>query len=159
MKYFSILLLFFCSFQNTIGNVEKLDKEYGFRNHSFGTLISAFKNLVFTGGIGEVKNFENRADDLSFGDYKANKISYFFYKNKFYRYVIEIKGIENRKGILAWFQSQYGPGALKNAKTNRYVWMGKEVIADYVETPTGAIIEVSSKQYEDLIESGKDRAE
>ena len=158
MKKILTLLLFTFSISYA-QDLQKLDDEYGFRGNKFGAPVATFKNMLFITGTGEVKVFSNRDEDLKFGEVTAQKITYEFYKTKFYKYNVTIKGIDNRKGFLAWFQSQYGKGTFGGTSANKYAWVGKKVVAHYHETPTGAIVEVSSMEFEDRIDKDKDKVQ
>ena len=157
MKKLAFILFLLPALSLFSQNLQKLDEEFGFRGNKFGTPIATFKNMLFVTGTGEVKVFQNREEDLKFGDAKANKITYEFYKGKFYKYNVEIKGIDNRKGFLAWFQSQYGKGQFGGTSANKYAWDGTKVAAHYHETPTGAILEVTNKEMEKRIDDDKDK--
>ena len=151
---FVLLLLPFVSLKAQ--DIMHLDEEYGFRGHKFGSLISTFKDMVFITGTGEIKDFQDRNEDLGIGGGSAKKIIYEFYKNKFYKVKIEVKGGQDSKGILARLQTNYGNGIKGGGgnKGDKYTWHGTKVIIEYKETSLthDATIEIFSKEVADRVE-------
>jgi hypothetical protein len=161
MKKIIFILLLLTSFRVHAQDLKNLDEEYGFRGHKFGSLISTFKNMVFVTGTGEIKNFQDRNEDFGIGGGTATKITYEFYKNKYFKVKIEAKGEKNSHGILERLQTQYGPGKKGGGGTkgDKYTWLGTKAMIEYKETSLthDATIEIFSKEIADRVDKDADR--
>lgn len=136
MKKILLLLAFLCFSVSLIAqSTKELDAKNGFRDHKFGDDISTFKDMVEieSGPDGLNKFYRMTGDKLSIGSSELKKISYGFYKDKFYAVSIETEGYSNSRGVLKALQELYGRGSKDNRYIEEYKWFGSKVFGVYDE--------------------------
>lgn len=127
MKIKSALVLALI-FISTASFAWAFDKEPdGFRGIKWGTSINDYKGMVLIETDGDTKFYKKKGDKLSIGEAELNKITYIFYKGKFYSVFIKYEGIGNFDKLKETFTSQYGAPNQPNQYMDDYYWYGDKV--------------------------------
>ena len=115
--------------------LKALDAKYGFRDGSFGMLISStnFQGAKLVEDGGDTKFYSRPHDKMTIGGAELDQIVYGFYKGKLGYVHIETKGYLNSRALLEVLQKAYGPGYKSNRYIEKYHWFGKKVSMTYDE--------------------------
>lgn len=143
-------------------NLKALDNKNGFRELSFGDTIVDFSSWKVIGASEDsTQLFYERLDDkLKIGD-AVVKISYVFFKKKFYCVFIQTEGFENSHSIYNTLKEMYGKGYKSNPYIERYYWWGKKVSLSYEQNSVsgrGSVIMSNIEIERELEEFKKQKA-
>lgn len=115
----------------TADGLQQLDRTYGFRDVTFETPISAFRNLVLVDATGHTKIYRRTTDSYQIGQAQAASILYYFYKGKLITVRLTTQGDANSRGMLEAFSDLYGPGYQANDHVEKHVWQGEKAYLGY----------------------------
>lgn len=114
---FSLLLVF--SFPQTVWTAEA---PVGFGGIQWGAPLSELTGMAVADDTGQVKYYRRHSDLLSLGDAALKRISYGFYKGRFYSVLIEFEGRNNFEKIKAHLLATYGNAARVGSQETNYTW-------------------------------------
>ena len=99
----------------------------GFRGIKWGTNISKLPDMYLVEDGGDLKYYTRPYDRMRIGDADIERITYGFYKNRFYRMEIRFSEFSNFTRLKATFFDQYGIGVKPHADLEDYWWVGSTV--------------------------------
>jgi len=110
----------------------------GFRGITWGTPLSKLTGMVVADDSGQVKYYRRSGDPLNLGEAELKRISYGFYKGKFYSVLIEFEGKANFEKARTHLVATYGETARIGSAGTSYMWGtadGASISLKYSETP------------------------
>ena len=134
LPYFFLLVLVF-SLPQPGWTVEASN---GFRGITWGTPLSKLTGMVVADDSGQVKYYRRSGDSLSLGETELKRISYGFYRDKFYSVLIEFEGKANFEKARTHLLATYGETAKIGSTGTSYMWGtadGASISLKYSETP------------------------
>lgn len=137
-KLLLIITLSFFSISLTFAqNIKKLDEKNGFKELTLGSSYQDAKKYlsdlpVESNAKGKTAIY-SLTDESFFevGESEIDKISVSFFSDRLESIVIETKGHQNFKDLLAVLTQGYGKGEKKNTYIEEYHWTGKKVNMSY----------------------------
>ena len=115
----------------------------GFRGIKWGAEDKAPLDLSpLQGQKGSESFYEMKGELLQVGKAEIESIKYGFYKNKFYKGIIEFKSAESFKKLKEKLEEEYGTGKQPFAGTEKYLWDWPNVgisLEYKAKTDTGSI--------------------
>ena len=119
----------------TLNLVFSLQTSWGFQNEPedfrgirWGTPIKELPDMVFHVQSGRSKVYFRKNDQLMIGSAELLQIWYFFSKDRFYSVVITFEEFYNYNALKAELFKRYGAGYSLDLFTEKYRWMGSDVI-------------------------------
>lgn len=114
----------------------------GFRDITWGTPLSKLTGMIVADDSGQVKYYRRTGDPLNLGEAELKRLSYGFYRGKFYSVLIEFEGRANFEKAKTHLLATYGETARIGSAGTSYMW----------ETADGASVnlkytEVAQKGY------------
>ena len=94
----------------------------GFRGITWGTPLSKLTGMIVADDSGQVKYYRRSGDSLSLGEAELKRISYGFYRDKFYSVLIEFEGKENFEKAKTHLLATYGETAKIGSTGTSYRW-------------------------------------
>lgn len=94
----------------------------GFRDITWGTPLSKLTGMVVADNSGQVKYYRRTGDPLNLGEAELKRISYGFYKGKFYSVLIEFEGEANFEKAKTHLLTTYGETARIGSGGTSYMW-------------------------------------
>lgn len=162
MKNISLLLLLCSTLLSQAQNLKALDEKNGFREMKFGSDIKEFPAMspIEYESDSLIIFYKLTDDKLKIGSHEVERITYGFYKDKFYLVMIKINGYSNSRGVLDVMTELYGKGDKSNRYIEKYYWSGDAVWASYSENSitNDAMIYFSSKTISDRVKKDKEQA-
>jgi hypothetical protein len=117
-------------------SIEQLDQKYGFRDIKFEQDINTLQNMILIGESNNEQYYTRTTDILRIENYDLQHITYGFYKGRLFTVILEAKGPENSRGLMAALLRAYGNGQVNRIEKYRD-WIGDRVMIRY--TPTVGI--------------------
>jgi hypothetical protein len=134
MKYLLLCCALLIAFASQSQSLKALDEKNGFRTLHFGDGIAALPNAKLTEtGKNGVKYYQRTDENLHIGTANLKKITYGFYKGKFFFVLIQTPGLTDSRALRAALESQYGKGYQSNEYIEEYYWFGEAVTMSYDE--------------------------
>jgi hypothetical protein len=133
LPYLFLLVLSF-SFPQTGWTVEAPN---GFHGITWGAPLSGLSGMVVADDSGQVKYYRRTGEPLNLGEAELKRISYGFYKGKFYSVLIEFEGRANFEKAKTHLLATYGETARIGSAGTSYMWGtadGASVNLKYSET-------------------------
>ncbi|GAO37359.1 hypothetical protein SCT_2780 [Sulfuricella sp. T08] len=109
----------------------------GFRDITWGTPLSKLTGMVVADDSGQVKYYRRTGDSLSLGKAELKRISYGFYKDKFYSVLIEFESKANFEKAKTHLLTTYGDTTKIGSAGTSYMWAtsdGASISLKYSET-------------------------
>lgn len=94
----------------------------GFRGITWGAPLSGLSGMVVADDSGQVKYYRRAGDPLNLGEAELKRISYGFYKGKFYSVLIEFEGKTNFEKAKTHLLATYGETARIGSAGTSYMW-------------------------------------
>jgi hypothetical protein len=94
----------------------------GFRDITWGTPLSKLTGMVVADDSGQVKYYRRTGDPLNLGEAELKRISYGFYRGKFYSVLIEFEGKANFEKARTHLLTTYGETARIGSAGTSYMW-------------------------------------
>jgi len=94
----------------------------GFRDITWGTPLSELTGMVVADDSGQVKYYRRTGDPLNLGEAELKRLSYGFYKGKFYSVLIEFEGRANFEKAKTHLLATYGDTAKIGSAGTSYMW-------------------------------------
>ncbi|WP_026463957.1 hypothetical protein [Adhaeribacter aquaticus] len=137
MKKFTLTLLVFFLYLTVNGqSLRKLDQKFGFRDVTFETDLSSFKNLKLVEELSESVKIYRRPDDKKVvGSANLSDIQYLFKDGKLSSVMLLSKGTRNNQNLLSYLRSMYGKGNRPDPKKANYFWYGLKTTVSYAVDP------------------------
>ena len=110
----------------------------GFHGITWGTPLSKLTGMVVADDSGQVKYYRRTGDPLNLGEAELKRISYGFYRDKFYSVLIEFEGKANFEKAKTHLLANYGETARIGSSGTSYMWAtadGASISLKYSETP------------------------
>ena len=110
----------------------------GFRGIAWGTPLSKLTGMVVADDSGQVKYYRRTGDPLSLGEAELKRVSYGFYRDKFYSVLIEFEGKANFEKTRTHLLATYGEATRIGSAGTSYMWGtadGASISLKYSETP------------------------
>lgn len=99
----------------------------GFRGFMWGANIEECKGLVKVAEHGERKDYKLRNERLVMGEANLTSVEYSFYKDRFYRVIIDYSDTWNYEDILKALTESYGPPVEAKGHFRTWWWLGDSV--------------------------------
>ncbi len=94
----------------------------GFRGITWGAPLSGLSGMVVADDSGQVKYYRRAGDPLNLGEAELKRLSYGFYKGKFYSVLIEFEGRANFEKAKTHLLATYGEAARIGSGGTSYMW-------------------------------------
>lgn len=117
------------------GNLNDLDKKFGFREFKCNSDVSKYKNIHLFKNDGLLKIYKKylKEENYKLGNYTLSDVYYVFYKNKLYRIGLNINGKNNRNGVFNILKEAYGQPKQDNEFLEDYDWYADKIFLNYKE--------------------------
>jgi hypothetical protein len=99
----------------------------GFGGIKWGTNISEVNDLLLVESGKDTDYYCRKNDQMKIGDSNIDRMSYGFYKNRFYVVLVEYTGYLNFTKLKAILFGQYGKPERPNQLMEKYFWSGGTV--------------------------------
>jgi hypothetical protein len=110
----------------------------GFRGITWGTPLSKLTGMAVADDSGQVKYYRRSGDPLKLGEAELTRVSYGFYRGKFYSVLIEFEGRANFEKARTHLLATYGENARISSAGTSYMWGtadGASISLKFSETP------------------------
>jgi hypothetical protein len=144
------------------GNVLATPDISGFRDFTWGMDFNEVKrNLKLVEDHGDIKYYTKNKDDLKVGTAILKKISYGFYKGKFFAVNIKYQGIDNHVAIKEILGEKYGGYMRFDLNIEKFIYGYKEgntqITVDFNQiSENGFVIYLFKELYEESLRNEKD---
>ena len=94
----------------------------GFRDITWGTPLPKLTGMTVADDSGQVKYYRRAGDPMNLGEAELKRVSYGFYKERFYSVLIEFEGRANFEKSKTHLSAIYGETARTGSGGTSYMW-------------------------------------
>ncbi len=132
----------------------------GFRDLAWGTNLSDVKGLEYVVTSGDTEIYIRPSDVMKIGGAELKRITYGFWKGKFFAVTIDVEGLANYEALKKSTFKRFGEGRKTNRFMENYIWPRDKntmMSLEYKKILRKGILYMQSKALNEVIKASEDK--